>query len=224
MPGVILFDVNGTLLDLSVLDAAFENAFGTGGARQEWFAEVLRLALIITAAERYADFGALGRAALDALAERRAAVLSEAQRQKILGGLRTLPPHPEVPAALARLSEAGFRLAALTNSPPEAARRKLRHAGLARHFEHIVSAEAARRLKPAPAPYGLALRRMGGQTEEAWFVAAHDWDIAGAVRAGCRGAFVARSGEKMGALLGTPAVAGPDLEAVADQIIAARGP
>ncbi len=223
MPSVILFDVNETLLDLSRLDEAFADAFGKAEVRQGWFAEVLRLALITTITGPYADFSVLGQAALGAVARRHNAALSDAQKKKILGGMSTLPPHPEVPAALRRLAEAGFRLAALTNSPPEAAQAKLQHAGLAKHFEHVLSADAVERLKPAPEPYRMAARRLGVPPQEAWFVAAHDWDIAGAMRAGCRGAFVARPGKAMSALLGTPGVAGPDLQSVADQIIAAEG-
>jgi MoaA/NifB/PqqE/SkfB family radical SAM enzyme len=37
-------------------------------------------------------------------------------RKAILGAMRELPPHPEVPDSLRRLQEAGLRLCALTNS------------------------------------------------------------------------------------------------------------
>jgi 2-haloacid dehalogenase len=51
-------------------------------------------------------------------------------------------------------------------------------------------------------------------------VAAHDWDIAGAMRAGCAGAFIARPGMVLGPLQEPPDIIGPDLSAVAAQILA----
>jgi 2-haloacid dehalogenase len=47
--------------------------------------------------------------------------LQAAGREQILGGMLALPPHPEVPAGLLRLRDAGLRLATLTNSRPKVA-------------------------------------------------------------------------------------------------------
>jgi 2-haloacid dehalogenase len=51
-------------------------------------------------------------------------------------------------------------------------------------------------------------------------VAAHSWDIAGALSAGCQAAFVARPGMVLSPLSDRPAITGPDLAAVVNQIIA----
>jgi 2-haloacid dehalogenase len=51
-------------------------------------------------------------------------------------------------------------------------------------------------------------------------VAAHHWDIAGALSAGCQAAFVARPGMVLSPLADRPDIVGPDLAAVAEQIIA----
>jgi 2-haloacid dehalogenase len=51
-------------------------------------------------------------------------------------------------------------------------------------------------------------------------VAAHAWDVAGALRAGCAAAFVARRGMVLDPLAPEPRVVGDDLGAVADAIIA----
>ena len=48
----------------------------------------------------------------------------------------------------------------------------------------------------------------------------HAWDVAGAMRAGCAAAFVARPGALWNPLLEKPDVWGRDLREVADQIIA----
>jgi 2-haloacid dehalogenase len=222
MARVCLFDVNETLLDLGALDPHFERVFGDAGVRQSWFQQVLQSALVATVTGVYSDFGAVGAAALDMTAERQGIRLSEEDRGSILGGMRELPPHPEVPAALDLLRDAGLRLAALTNNTAEVAQAQLANAGLSDRFEKILSADTVRRLKPAPEPYRAAARALGVETSQVRLVAAHAWDIIGAMRAGCAAAFVARPGMVLDPLAGPPDVVGADLSAVATSIIAAE--
>jgi 2-haloacid dehalogenase len=50
-------------------------------------------------------------------------------------------------------------------------------------------------------------------------VAAHVWDVHGAMRAGCAAAFVERPGVVWNPLLDRPDIVGPDLGAVAERVI-----
>ena len=77
MSGIIIFDVNETLLDLSALDPPFQMNFGTSEVRKEWFAEVLREAFVTTIIGTYSDFGAIGRSALLVIEERHKMHFSE---------------------------------------------------------------------------------------------------------------------------------------------------
>lgn len=222
MARVCVFDVNETLLDLGALDPLFERAFGDAGVRRSWFLQVLQSALVATVTDTYSDFGAVGAAALEMTAEREGVRISEEDRRSILGGMRQLPPHPEVPAALDLLRGAGLRLAALTNNTVEVAEAQLENAGLSDRFEKILSADTVRRLKPAPEPYRAAAKALGVEVSEVRLVAAHAWDVAGAMRAGCAAAFVARPGMVLDPLAEPPDVVGADLSEVAASIVAAE--
>ena len=219
MPRVIVFDVNETLLDLRALDDDFERVFGDRRAREEWFQQLLQSAFVATITNAYADFGTVGRAALAMVAAKRERTVPEDDARRILAGMRELPPHPEVRAALARLREAGLRLAALTNSTEPVARQQLENADLSTYFEKILSADSVRRLKPAPEPYRMAARELGVEVVQVRLVAAHAWDIAGALRAGCAAAFVQRPGRVLDPLVEPPDVVGRDLTEVAQAIL-----
>src|ERR687894_1175495 len=191
---ICVFDVNETLLDLGSLDPLFEEAFGDARARREWFSQLLQSAFVATITGAYSNFGQIGAAALEMVAERQGLDLSDEDKQRILGGMRELPPHPEVVESLGRLRDAGLRLATLTNSTQQVAEAQMSNSGLRDYFEQILSADAVGRLKPAPEPYRMAAESLGVEVGEVRLVAAHAWDVAAALRAGCAAAFVGRAG------------------------------
>lgn len=219
MARVCVFDVNETLLDLGALDPHFERVFGDAGVRRAWFLQLLQSALVATVTGVYSNFGTIGAAALEMVAEREGVDLSEEDKQEILGGMRELPPHPEVAESLERLREAGLRMATLTNSTQQVAEAQMENSGLRGYFEQILSADAVKRLKPAPEPYMMAAESLGVEIGQVRLVAAHSWDVAGALRAGCAAAFVARPGMVLDPLVERPDVVGVDLREVADRIL-----
>lgn len=220
MTRFVVFDVNETLLDLSALDDSFVEWFGDPEARKEWFSQLLQLALVVTLTGTYRDFATLAGEALQVVAAKRGVDPSDAAVASILEAVGSLPPHPDVPAALRRLSEAGLRLAALTNSPLRTVRAQLEGVGLIDLFDKVLSVEPTRRFKPAAEPYLMACRELGIEPPGMWMVAAHDWDVLGAKRVGCAGAFVARPGQGYAAGIDPPDVVGDDLAEVADRLLA----
>jgi 2-haloacid dehalogenase len=217
---VLVFDVNETLLDLRALDPYFARVFGDAAVRREWFTTMLQSALLLTVTGPYFDFGSHFRAALALTAEKRGVTVSEADEKAILGAVRKLPAHPEVRESLIRLRDAGFRLAALTNSVGLVEEAQLTNAGIRDLFAEALTADDAKRLKPAPEAYAAAASKLGVPLNRVRLIAAHAWDVAGAMRAGCAAAFVARPGALWNPLLEKPDVWGNDLREVADQIIA----
>lgn len=146
MPRIIVFDVNETLLDVSALEPDFVRVFGDGRALREWFSTLLLYSEGATLAGPYADFPTIGRAALEMTAMSRGVQMSDEDRDRILGSMLALPAHPEVPAGLQRLRDAGLRLVALTKvlyplaPPPDIVGPDLRVVA-----DQIVAAEEARR-------------------------------------------------------------------------------
>jgi 2-haloacid dehalogenase len=219
MARVCLFDVNETLLDLGALDPHFERAFGDAGVRRVWFLQLLQSALVATVTGAYSDFGQVGEAALEMVAERQGVQLTDEDRDLILGGMRELPPHPEVAESLERLRDAGLRLATLTNSTQQVAEAQMDSSGLRGYFEQILSADMVRRLKPAPEPYRMAAESLEVEVQSVRLIAAHTWDVAGSLRAGCAAAFVARPGMVLDPLVERPDLVGADLSEVANCIL-----
>jgi 2-haloacid dehalogenase len=220
MRRVQVFDVNETLLDLAAMDPHFQRIFGDADVRVAWFDQMIQSALVAVVTGAYSQFGAHAMAALEMTAERAGVNLADGDREAVAAQIRQLPAHPEVTGALRRLRDAGLRLAALTNSTEQVARAQLEHAGLIDAFELVLSADMVRRLKPAPEPYLMAAERLGVAAGEVRLVAAHAWDVAGAARAGCATAFVARPGKVLDPLVERPEIVGADLAEVAEAILA----
>ncbi|MCA1729839.1 MAG: haloacid dehalogenase type II, partial [Actinobacteria bacterium] len=86
----------------------------------------------------------------------------------------------------------------------------------------VLSADAVNRLKPAPEPYRMVAESIGVEIGQVRLVAAYAWDVAGAMRAGCAAAFVARPGMVLNPLFERPDVVGADLREVADGILKAE--
>jgi 2-haloacid dehalogenase len=219
MMRVCVFDVNETLLDLSALDPLFEHVFGDAAVRRTWFTQVLKTAFVSTLVGDYHDFGAVGSAALDMTAVNAGVKLSSGDRQNILESMTNLPAYADVRPALERLKIAGVRMAALTNSTERVAYQQLGNAGIADYFEQILSADMARRLKPAPEPYHMAATRLGVGIDQLCMIAAHDWDVAGAMGAGAMAAFVARPGMVVNPLFKESTVVGLDMREVVEKLL-----
>jgi 2-haloacid dehalogenase len=220
-PKVLFFDVNETLLDLTAMKESVTSALG---GRDDllalWFTTLLHYSLVETTAGQYHNFDVVGAAALRMLARNYGILLSEGEARAATAPMRTLPPHEDVAPALASLHDAGFRMAALTNSSKAAVASQIGHAGLSEFFETLLSVESVRKFKPETEVYQWAVRKMGAEAEDCMLVAAHGWDVAGALWAGCRAAFVARQGAQLYPLAPEPEIVEPDLAKVAEKLTA----
>lgn len=206
---VIAFDVNGTLLDPQALDPLL----GGADVRRRWFSLMLQNAFVGGLTGNYIDYPNAQQAALE--------MLDLPREADVIAGMKQLPAYPDVGPALDRLAD--FTLVALTNSPLDSATTALENAGIAGRFAMILSADDVRALKPRAEAYGHVATSLGVGLNEVRLVAGHGWDVAGALAAGCRAAFVRRPGEALIPLDPQPDIVGDDLVEVAAKIAGAGG-
>lgn len=219
MAKIITFDVNETLLDLRVLDPLFEDSFGASSMRAQWFALMLQVSFVGGLTGAYVDFSTAQYTALEMLATREGVELPDGAAERIVTAMTTLPPHPEVPDALRTLRAGGLPVVALTNSVLDVAEAQLTNAGLRELFDDVISADRVLHLKPAPEPYRAVAASAGVALSQVRLVAAHHWDISGALRAGCAAAFVARPGAMLSPIGPQPDIVGDDVRQVVEQIL-----
>lgn len=219
-PKVLFFDVNETLLDLGPLKESVAEALG---GKEDlvtlWFTTMLQYSLVVTTGNRYEDFGDIGAATLRMVAKNNGIDLNEKNAKEAISPIKSLPPHPEVKQALKDLRNENFKLVSLTNSSNEAVSQQFSNAGLTNLFDEMLSIEDIGKYKPHQDTYNWASRKMGIKPEESMLIAAHGWDIAGALWANWRAAFISRLGKQLFPLAPPPEIIEPDLEKVVQKIL-----
>ena len=218
---IIVFDVNETLLDLETLRPTFDRIFDDRAALRLWFADLITYSEALTLAGVYVPFTDIGGAVLRMLAATRDITISDADSAELTDRFASMPPHPEVPAALRRLRDHGFRLFTLTDNTLEISGRQLETAGVIDLFERRFSVdETVRRHKPAPEAYHSVASELDVNPGDICLVACHTWDTLGALAAGWQAGLILREGNAPLDVGPQPNYIGADLDAIADQLIA----
>ncbi|AUC82764.1 haloacid dehalogenase type II [Lacinutrix sp. Bg11-31] len=220
-PKVLFFDVNETLLDLTKMKKHVGKALG---GKEEllslWFTTMLHYSLVTSASGHYKPFGHIGAAALQMVAANNNITISEEEARKvIIEAMQNLPAHPEVKTALTELKKAGYTLVAFTNSSNEGLKKQFENAGLTDYFDERLSVEDSGKFKPFTNTYVWGANKMGVKLEECMLIAAHGWDVAGALWAGWRAAFVSRPGQQIFPLAPKTEIEESDLKKVADILV-----
>jgi 2-haloacid dehalogenase len=217
---IIVFDVNETLLDLDTIQPVFDRIFGDPAAMRLWFADLITYSEALTLAGVYVPFTDIGAAVLKMLAATRGRTISAADAAELTDRFATMPPHPEVPAALRRLREHGFRLFTLTDNTLAISGRQVEHGGIIDLFERRFSVdETVRRHKPAPEAYHSVATALDLDPAGICLIASHVWDTIGAGAAGWQTALILREGNAPLDVGPQPDYIGKDLDAIADQLI-----
>lgn len=188
-PAVVLFDLNGTLIDQGPLEERLSELGAPAGTFDAWFERLLHSAVCLSVV---GDPPAFSELAETTLATTFARLGVSAQPEEVLGLMGELPLQPDAEEALDVLDEAEVPAAVLTNSGADSARGVLRRNGVLERFAAVLAAADAGAYKPLPAPYLAAAEALGVEPRSAALVAAHAWDVVGAGAAGLESVWVDR--------------------------------
>jgi 2-haloacid dehalogenase len=217
---IVVFDVNETLMNLETLSPTFERIFDDPAAMRLWFAHLITYSEALTLAGVYIPFTDIGSAVLRMLAATRGIAITDGDAAELTDRFASMPAHPEVPDALRRLRDHGFRLFTLTDNTLEISGHQLEHAGIIELFERRFSVdETVRRHKPAPEAYHSVANELGLDPGDICLVASHVWDTLGARAAGWQAALILRQGNAPLDVGPQPNYVGDDLDAIAGQLI-----
>jgi 2-haloacid dehalogenase len=216
-PAVVAFDVIETLMSLEPLRARLTDIGQPPGLLEAWYTRTLRDGMALSATGDYVPFTEVAETALRGLTHY---TVSDEQVAAVMAGFGELPAFPDALPAMTSLSEAGLRVACLTNGSAYLASSFVNRSGLGALVDRVISVGEVYRWKPAGVVYRYATEVMGTTPDRMALVAAHDWDCHGAKRAGLTTGWVSRKAGGFGAPFAPPDVVGEDLTEVAAKLLA----
>jgi 2-haloacid dehalogenase len=203
MPEALLFDAYGTLFDVYAIGAQLEAWYpGKGAAaasllrdRQIEYTRLITQSDPSPGGSRYYEpFWELTVKTLRYTSKALDLGMDEARIAELMEAYRRLPAFPEVAEVLGELKARGKRLGILSNGNPAMLASVVAAAGLTPLFDHLISVDAVRQYKTAPAAYRLGGEILGLPADRILFVSSNAWDAVGAKWFGYRTFWVNRRG------------------------------
>ena len=142
----------------------------------------------------------------------------------LVSQIERLDPFPDVPEALAKLKEHGYRLVVLSNGDPDMLARGLPHSGTEHLFDRVISVAEAGSFKPHVATYRTAAELLAVRADQVLFVANHAFDCVGAKAFGMRTAFIDRRRRPFGNPKYPPDLVLRDFRELAEVLTQTAGP
>ena len=159
-----------------------------------WRTRQFEYAWLRALSNRYADFERVTDESLAFAAKSLGLEISADKRALLLQAHFQLKAWPDAIPALAKLKEAGMRLALLSNLTQRMLNGCMKTSGVGALFEQSLSTDAPRTYKPDARAYRLGVDAFGLPREKILFVASAGWDAAGAKSFGYRTFWVNRLG------------------------------
>ena len=216
-PAVVAFNVIETLMSLEPLRARLTEIGQPPHLLEAWYTRTLRDGMALSATGDFAAFTDVAEAALRGVANYS---ISDEQVAQVMAGLADLPAFPDALPAITTLTDAGVRVACLTNGTADLTSSFVNRSGLESLVDRVITVGEVYRWKPAVVVYLYAAEVMGVPPDQMALVAAHDWDCHGAKRAGLTTGFVTRKTGGFGAPFARPNVVGEDLTEVVAKLLA----
>ena len=189
-----VFDAYGTLFNVASPVEKLSSTIGekASDVAKLWRQKQLEYTWLRSLMGVHADFWNVTRDALDYTLEVHG--VSEAGlADELMTLYLKLDAYEEVAAALSALRAKGRRCAVLSNGSPSMLDSALRHAGLERLFEHVLSVEEVGIYKPSRRVYRLAMQKLQiADAPSICFVSANAWDAQAAAQFGFQSVRIAR--------------------------------
>lgn len=189
-PRAVCVDVMGTLVDLAAARRRLEALGAPPLALEVWFHRLLHTAVSVSMTGNFRPFPELAKPVLESLLVQ--LDLPPDGATEVLDALGELDAYPDAGPALERLAASGIRVVALTNGTEQNTRKLLVRGGLEPYVERIITTESVEVYKPHPDVYGRAVAELGLPASEITLVAAHAWDVMGAIAAGLGAIWISR--------------------------------
>ena len=189
-----VFDAYGTLFNVASPVEKLATTIGEKSTEVAllWRQKQLEYTWLRSLMGVHADFWNVTRDALDYTLEVHG--VSEAGlADELMTLYLKLDAYEEVAAALSALRAKGRRCAVLSNGSPSMLDSALRHAGLEKLFEHVLSVEEVGIYKPSRRVYRLAMQKLQiADAPSICFVSANAWDAQAAAQFGFQTVRIAR--------------------------------
>ena len=190
-----VFDAYGTLFDVHAAVRQHADAIGPQAETltKLWRSKVLEYSWTRTLMDAYQDFAVLTEEALD-YAVAATIDIPPGLKYALLEAQLVPDAFEDAGLCLAELKAAGFQTAILSNGTAAMLDAAVNKAGLTGVLDAVISVDKISRFKTHPEAYQLMSEALGILPQHISFQSSNRWDIAGAVRAGCRGVWVNRTG------------------------------
>jgi 2-haloacid dehalogenase len=215
-PGIVVFDIIGTCFSLDKPRQQLKELGAPSYALELWFAQSLRDAFAFSHAGAYQPLKKILQAELPRTLKTFGIELTVEQHSQVMATMKELELQPGAKEAFARLTQGGWQIMALTNGSEDSTHHLLAQAGVQQYFTQVYSCDAISRTKPHPDVYRMIPTEDLDQT---WLVAAHAWDIAGAMRVGMKTAFVTQLESSYLEVYPQPQLRVENLSQAAEQIL-----
>ena len=215
---IVVFDIIGTCFSLDKLQQQLTELGAPLGTTKLWFSQSLRDAFALSYAGGYQPLKEILQAELPRTLKLLEVELNSSKRSQVMEKLSQLELNQSAEAAFKLLTEADYQIVALTNGSKSATDKLLERAEVQKYFSEVYSCDAIAITKPHQDVYKMVKT---DNLDRTWLVAAHAWDIMGAIRVGMKTAFVTQLEKDYLDVYPQPQIMAENLLEAANQIVEA---
>lgn len=183
----VVFDMIGTCFSLDKPKQRLIELGTPAEALSLWFAQTLRDAFALSHAGKYQPLKQILEAELPRTLKLLGLEADKKQLAEVMAAFSELKLQTGALETFQNFAATGWQIVALTNGSAESTRHLLAQQGALEYFSELFSCDQIQKTKPHPDVY---LQLPCNSEGDIWMIAAHAWDIMGAIRVGWKTAFL----------------------------------